>query len=139
MTELPIEDLHKTRAQLREEIREARGVLKDLRYEIKNARDLAATTRQLATELAQTQIKDILEAEVTKQVGILGEKTSEAMRKSVDKVNSEFDRLRDLLLGHERVADGREDRSIPELLQDPAILANAQRAARRNATEANRE
>ncbi|HKX69895.1 MAG TPA: hypothetical protein VJM75_01650 [Acidimicrobiales bacterium] len=133
MSEPTTDDLNKTREQLRAELREARGTIKDLRHEIREARQLAEATRELVTRLAQTEVLAVVEAEVTKQVGILGEKTSEAMRQSVDKVNSEFDKLRDLLLGNERVADGREERSIPELLQDPVILARAQRAARRNA------
>lgn len=126
------QDLEQTREQLRAGISEARGTLKDLRYEIKTARDLAATTRQLAAELARTQVKDVLEAEVTKQVTLLGKTNSETMRKSVEKVIAEFDKLRDLLLGNERVADGREERSIPDLLQDPEILARARRQARAN-------
>ncbi|MFM9653565.1 hypothetical protein ACKI1S_46765 [Streptomyces galilaeus] len=130
------EVLQRTRAQLQEEIREARGILKDLRYEIKTARDLADTTRRLAGELAETHVRDLLAAEVTRQIATLGEETQLQMGKSVDKVIAEFDRLRDLLLGHAHVADGREERSIPELLQDPAILARAQHAARRNNSKA---
>lgn len=130
------EDLAVVRDQLRQEIREARGTLKDLRHEIKSARDLAETTRGLVAELADTQVRDLLEAEVTRQ---LGEQTQQQMSKSVAKVLAEFDRLRDLLLGNDRVADGREERSIPELLQDPTILNHARRAANRNKTEATRE
>jgi paraquat-inducible protein B len=140
VAELPTEDLQKTRDQLREEIREARGTLKDLRYEIKTARELADSTRSLTAELAETQVRDILEAEVTKQVTALGNATEQQMSRSTAKVIAEFDKLRDILLGHERVADSREERSIPELLQDPAILARARRAATRNTTpEADRE
>jgi hypothetical protein len=139
MTQLPIEDLQQTRDQLREEIREARGTLKDLRYEIKTARDLVQATQGLTAELAETHVRDLLAAEVTRQVTALGEETGRQMRKSTAKVIAEFDKLRDLLLGNDRTADGREDRSIPELLQDPTILAHAQRAARRNATEADHD
>lgn len=139
MTELPINDLHKIRDQLREEIREARGTLKDLRYETKTARELAEATRQLAAELAETQVRDLLAAEVDRQVTALGEQTQQQMSKSVAKVIAEFDKLRDLLLGNDRVTDGREERSIPELLQEPAILARARRAASRNNAEADRE
>ncbi len=129
------EDLHKLQGQLQDEIREARGTLKGLRHEIKTARELAESTRRLTAELAETQVRDLLEKEVTRQVTALGEQTSEQMRKSVEKVIAEFDRLRDLLLGHDRVADGREERSIPDLLEDPAILARARHAAIRNARE----
>lgn len=139
MSQSATEDLQKLRDQLQEEIREARGTLKDLRYEIKTARDLVEATRQLAAELAETQVRDLLEKEVTRQLAALGEQTSEQMRKSVAKVIAEFDKLRDLLLGRDRVADGREERSIPDLLQDPAILARARKAASRNTHEADRE
>ena len=132
------EDLHRLLGQLQEEIREARGTLKDLRYEIRTARTLAETTRRLAAELAETQVRELLEKEVVRQVTALGEQTRQQMGKSTAKVVAEFDRLRDLLLGHDRVADGREKRSIPELLEDPAILARAQHAAIRNASEADR-
>lgn len=133
------EALHKLRDQLQEDIREARGTLKDLRYEIKTARDLAESTRGLAAELAETQVRELLEKEVVRQVTALGEQTSEQMRKSVAKVIAEFDKLRDLLLGTDRVADGREERSIPDLLQDPAILTRARRAASRNTGGDDRE
>ncbi|WP_405594680.1 hypothetical protein [Streptomyces sp. NBC_01092] len=132
MAELPTEDLHKTRDQLRREIREARGALKDLRYEVKAARDLVEATRQLAAELAETQVRDILHAEVTRQLTALGEVTEQQMSKSTTKVIAEFDKLHALLLGHDKVADGREEHSIPDLLQDPAALARARRAAHRN-------
>ncbi|MFJ2002162.1 hypothetical protein [Streptomyces chartreusis] len=132
MTELPIEDLQKTREQLREAIREARGTLKDLRHETKAARDLADTTRRLITELAETQVRDLLHTEVTRQVTALGEETQRQMSKATAKVISEFDKLRDILLGHDQVADGRKERSIPDFLEDPAILSRARRAAHRN-------
>lgn len=139
MTELPIADLQKAREQLREEIREARGTLKDLRHEIREARTLIAAAEGLATTLAAGKVKAAIEASVTEQLATLGKVTEQQMRKSVDKVTAEFDKLRDLLLGNDRVADGREKRSIPELLQDPAILANARRAASRNKAETDRE
>lgn len=138
MSQPSTEDLQKTRDQLREEIREARGTLKDLRYEIKAARDLAESTRQLAAELAETQVRDLLEAEVTRQLTALGEQTQEQMGKATAKVVAEFDKLRDILLGHDQVADGRREHSIPELLQDPVVLARARTAARRNAPGASR-
>lgn len=133
------EDLVQVRAQLREEIREARGTPKDLRYEIKTARDLAVATRRIAAELAETQVRDLLEAEVTRQVTALGEQTQQQIAKSTAKVIAEFDKLSDILLGNDRAADGREERSIPELLQDPVILARARRAASHNTAEADRE
>ncbi|MGW4759612.1 hypothetical protein [Streptomyces chartreusis] len=132
MAELSTEELQKTRDQLREEISEARGTLKDLRYEIKAARELVEATRQLITEFAETQVRDILEAEANHQITALGEHLQEQMGKSTAKVISEFDKLGSLLLGHDWAADGREERSIPDLLKDPAKLDRARRAAQRN-------
>jgi Mg2+ and Co2+ transporter CorA len=133
------DELQHLRDQLRAEVSEARGTLKDLHREIREARTLVAASRDLIATLARDRVQAIIEAEVTEQVEALGKVTEQQMRKSSSKVIAEFDKLRDLLLGHERVADGREERSIPELLQDPAILAHAQHAARRNTTEATRE
>lgn len=124
------EDLTAVAEQLREQISDARGTLKDLRHEIKAGREAIEAIRTAAAQLAQTHVRPLLEAEVTRQVDALGKVNEEAMRKSVAKVTAEFDKLSGLLLGEERVADGRETRSIPELLQDPAILAAAQRKAR---------
>lgn len=133
------EDLQQIRDTLRAEIREARETLKDLRYETKTTRDLTAATRQLVPELAETHVREVLADEVTRQLAALGKEAERQMGLHAAKVMAEFDKLRDLLLGREHVADGREDRSIPELLEDPVILARAQRAASRNATEADRE
>ena len=135
MADPSTDDLKAIREQLREEIREARGTLKDLRHEIKTARGLLDATREFVTHLVQEDVKAVLEAEVTTQVALLGKTTNEAMRKSVAKVNAEFDTLADLLMGRERATADPEKRSIPELLKDPAILAHAQH----NAREANRE
>ncbi|MFJ2008293.1 hypothetical protein [Streptomyces chartreusis] len=132
MAELTVEDLHKALHQLREEIREARGTLKDLRYEIKTARELVEATRQLAAEVAETQVRDLLHAEVSRQLSALNEVTEQQMSKSTAKVIAEFDKLHDLLLGHGKAADGRGGHSIPDLLQDPAVLARARRAVRQN-------
>lgn len=124
------EDLQQTREQLREEISEARGTLKDLRHEIKAARELIASAKNLVATLAEDTVRAVIETEVTAQVEALGKVTKEQMDKSCTKVISEFDKLRDIVLGHERAADGREQRSIPDLLQDPAVLAGVQRRLR---------
>ncbi|GAQ61911.1 hypothetical protein [Streptomyces scabiei] len=126
------EDLQQTREQLSREISEARGTLKDLRHEIKAARELITTAKDLAATLAEDTVRAALDASVTEQLASLGEVTEQQMRKSVEKVIAEFDKLRDLLLGNEQTAKGPEKRTIPELLQDPAILAHAQHAARTN-------
>uniref|UniRef100_A0AAU2A2C4 Uncharacterized protein n=1 Tax=Streptomyces sp. NBC_00093 TaxID=2975649 RepID=A0AAU2A2C4_9ACTN len=131
-------DLAAINEQLLAQIREARGTLKDLRHEIKAGRETVQAIRTEAARLAETHVRPLLEAEVARQVDDLGKVTEQQMTKSAQKVIDEFDGLRDVLLGDERVADGREERSIPELLQDPAILARARHHAQRNAREAGR-
>ncbi len=127
MKQSTTEELAQLHQRLREEISEARGTLKDLRHEIKAARELVASTRNLVATLAETTVMDVLHAEVTKQVEQLGTVTEETMRKSVEKVTAEFDKIRDILLGNQRATGDPEKRSIPELLQDPAVLAGVQR------------
>jgi chromosome segregation ATPase len=132
MSQPTTEDLQQTREQLREELREARGTLKDLHHEIKTARELIASAKNLAKALAEDTVRAVIETEVTAQVEALGKVTKQQMDKSCAKVISEFDKFRDLLLGNERAPDAHEQRSIPELLQDPEILARAQHHARSN-------
>ncbi|MCC9712056.1 hypothetical protein E4N62_46745 [Streptomyces sp. MNU76] len=127
MNQPSTEDLARLREQLQGEISEARGTLKDLRHEIREARQLIASAKALAATLAADTVRTVIDTEVTKQVEALGEVTKQEMEKSSTKVIAEFDKLLDILLGNEHVADGREERSIPELLQDPAVLAGVQR------------
>lgn len=129
------EDLTQLHQRLREEISEARGTLKDLRHEIKAARELVASTKDLVATLAEDTVMAALEAEVVKQVEQLGTVTTRQMEKASTKVIAEFDKLRDILLGNERAAGDHERLSIPELLQDPAILAGV----RRRLSEAGRD
>lgn len=121
------EDLAQLHQRLREEISEARGTLKDLRHEIKAARELVASTKDLVATLAEETVMDVLQAEVAKQVDALGEVTKKQMEKACTKVIAEFDKLRNILLGNEHAADDHDKRSIPELLQEPAVLAGVRR------------
>lgn len=117
MTELPVEDLQQIRDQLREEIREARGLLKDLRYEIKTARELVP----LLTD-------DLFTTEVKKQVDALTKVTDKAMRDSVERVTKTFDELGAMLMGKDKASVRKGKPSIPELLKHPAVIARVQRA-----------
>jgi hypothetical protein len=107
-------ELEQLRDQLRAEIREARGTLKDLRHEIKTARELIP----LLTD-------ELFAAEVKKQVDRLGKVTDEAMRRSVERVTKTFDTLGELLMGEDRTSRRKGKPSIPELLQNPAVIAGA--------------
>lgn len=117
MNEPTTEDLQKLRGQLQEEIREARGILKDLRYEIKTARELVP----LLTD-------ELFHAEVKKHVEALGKVTDEAMQRSVEKVIKSFDKLRDTLMGQDRTSVRKGRPSIPTLLENPMVIARVQRA-----------
>lgn len=77
-------------AALDERLREARGVLGDLERFIKEAR-----------KVIPNAIKETIEKEVAAQLKVLGEQTAEAMRKAVEKVSKEFDRLEQAYLGTE--------------------------------------
>lgn len=111
MTELPIEDLQQTRDQLREEIREARGILKDLRREIKDARELVPL---LAEELFRTEVK--------KQVDQLTKVTDDAMRRSVEKITKSFGELAATLMGEDRASRRQGKVPLPDLFKARAVL-----------------
>lgn len=101
-----VADLEQTRDELREEVREARGILKDLRYEIKTARDLVP----LLTDEA-------FEAEVTKQVAELDAATKQAMQTATDKIFKSFDELHATLMGKDRASRRKGRTPIPEALR----------------------
>lgn len=111
MNDLPIEDLQQIRDQLREEIREARGTLKDLRYEIKTARELVP----LLTD-------ELFTAEVKKQVDDLTKVTEKAMQDSVERVTKTFDDLAALLMGQDRASHRKGMVPIPDLFKAKATL-----------------
>lgn len=98
------EQLARTREEMRAELREAHGTLKDLRAEIKTARELVP----LLTD-------ELFMAEVKKQVDQLAEATEAAMAASVDKVTAQFDRLTDTLMGQNRQQRRKGQPSIPDL------------------------
>lgn len=106
MPEPTTEDLQQLRDQLRTEIREARETLKDLRYEIKTARELVP----LLTD-------ELFETEVAKQLKALGEETEKAMDRSVDRVTAKFDQLYDILTGQDRQSRRAGKPTVPELLR----------------------
>ncbi|MFI6337818.1 hypothetical protein [Streptomyces sp. NPDC050535] len=106
MADPTAEQLQELRDQLRAEIREAHGTLKDLRAEIKTARELVP----LLTDEA-------FSAEVAKQLGQLEEVTKDAMDTSVARVTATFDQLRDVLLGQDRQSRRRGRTPIPDLLR----------------------
>lgn len=100
------EELEEVREQLRKEVREAHGVLKDLHREIREARSLVPL---LAREL--------FEEEVKKQLTALGNETQKAMDAAVTRVDAKFMELFELYMrGSQR--DRRAGRpSMAEMLK----------------------
>ncbi|MDQ0829523.1 hypothetical protein QF032_001367 [Streptomyces achromogenes] len=111
MPEPTTEDLERTRAQLQDEVREARGLLQDLRHEIKTAR-----------ELVPLLAKERFEAEVKKQVAELAEATKEAMDRAVTKVNTSFENLAATLLGEDRASRRKGAVPLPDLFRARSVL-----------------
>lgn len=111
MAEPTTEDLQRLREQLREEIREAHGVLSDLRREIREARELVP----LLTD-------DLFTAEVKNQLDQLAEVTAEAMQRSVAKITKNFDDLADTLMGKDRTSRRKGHVPLPDLFKAKAVL-----------------
>lgn len=90
--------------ELRETISEARGILRTL--EAAEARIAAMTDEAIKTRI---------ETSVIEQLDVLGKMTEQQMKKSVTKVISEFDGLRDVLLGAD---DPSGKKTIPQMIVD---------------------
>ncbi|MGW4107022.1 hypothetical protein [Streptomyces sp. NPDC004976] len=111
MAEPTTEELQQLRDELRAEIREAHGTLKDLRTEIKTARELVP----LLTD-------ELFTAEVKKQLDQLTEATGEAMEQAVAKVTRSFDDLAATLMGEDRRSRRKGAVPLPMLLKARAVL-----------------
>lgn len=87
--------------ELVEASRVARSLLTELRSDMKDMRTLLKQYRAIRDEMA-TVIADVIrasiQAEVDKQVTELGTATEKAMAEAVTRVNSEFDKLANLML-----------------------------------------
>jgi hypothetical protein len=100
--------------ECREMIREAHAATKDLRAAVRDAR------RELQ-DLARDEVAAQVQAEVSRQLAELGERTSEAVTAATQKVIAEFDRFGESLLGKETYwqrASGR--RAVPR--PDPDVV-----------------
>ena len=80
--------------ECREMIREAHAATKDLRAAVREA-------RQEMRVLAADEVAAHIQAEVSRQLAELGERTSEAVTAATQKVIAEFDRFGEALLGKE--------------------------------------
>ena len=96
--------------ECREMVREAHAATKDLRAAVREAKsELRA--------LAQDEVTTLLEAEVSRQLDELSERTREAVIAATQKVIAEFDRFGESLLGKEaywQKASGRRAVTRPD-------------------------
>ncbi len=103
-------------SECREMVREAHAATKDLRAAVREAKsELRA--------LAQDEVAAHLEAEVSRQLDELSERTREAIIAATQKVIAEFDRFGESLLGKEvywQKASGR--RAVPRPDTDVVTL-----------------
>lgn len=95
--------LNEAAASAREVLTELHGTIKDARQVIKgvkqNVADLLFLSANLAKREVEGEVKDLVEKAVSSVLAELGEATAKEMEKSVAKVNAEFDKLANLLLG----------------------------------------
>ena len=80
--------------ELREEVKNAHAALKDLRHEIRNAE----AARKAISEAIPQLVGQLIREETDRQLGVLGNATKNAMKESVDRVMTEFDRLTNLVM-----------------------------------------
>ncbi len=98
-------DLGREAEALRELVREANGTIKDLRAATKEAR-----------EAGPAIVKEYLEKAVADGLAEYGETIQKAMAAAVAKVNAEFDKLSDILMGRTADDKAQDKKSIPELV-----------------------
>jgi phage protein D len=105
--------------ECREMIREAHAATKDLRAAVREA-------KQEVRALAADEVAAHLQAEVSRQLEELGERTREAVTAATQKVIAEFDRFGESLLGKEaywQKASGRRAATRPDTdVVPPGIL-----------------
>ena len=105
-----IDRLEAALGECREMIREAHAATKDLRAAVREAKQ---EVRALATD----EVAAHIQAEVSRQLEELGERTREAITAATQKVISEFDRFGESLLGKEtywQKASGRRAAARPD-------------------------
>ncbi|MET7982540.1 hypothetical protein [Streptomyces sp. NPDC005281] len=105
MTQPSIEQQQQLNDELRELIREAHGVLKDIRREKREARELLPL---LTDELFSDEVK--------KQLAALNKVTKQAMDDAVARVFKKFDELGAIVMGEDRISRRKGKPSIPSLV-----------------------
>jgi hypothetical protein len=114
-----LDRLEAAMSECREMIREAHAATKDLRAAVREA-------KQEARALAADEVAAHIQAEVSRQLEDLGERTGEAVTAATQKVIAEFDRFGEALLGKEaywQKASGRRSAARPDTdVVPPGIL-----------------
>ena len=114
-----LDRLEAAMSECREMIREAHAATKDLRAAVREA-------KQEARALAAGEVAAQIQAEVSRQLEELGERTREAVTAATQKVIAEFDRFGEALLGKEtywQKASGRRSATRPDTDVLPPGLA----------------
>jgi hypothetical protein len=96
--------------ECREMIREAHAATKDLRTAVREA-------KKEVQDLTKDEVAGHIQAEVSRQLEELGERTQAAITAATQKVIAEFDRFGEALLGKEtywQTASGRRSATRPD-------------------------
>jgi transcription initiation factor TFIIIB Brf1 subunit/transcription initiation factor TFIIB len=116
-----LDRLEAAMSECREMIREAHAATKDLRAAVREA-------RQEVRVLAADEVAAHIQAEVSRQLEELSERTREAVTAATQKVIAEFDQFGEALLGKEtywQKASGRRSATRPDTdVVSPGILAD---------------
>ncbi len=102
-------------ASLRAAVREAHGVLKDMRGVLADLRAERRAVEQLLDGIP-AKVDERIERQVVEGLAELGTQTDKAMRASVAKVISEFDHLAEIILGKDEEARGEGRESLETLI-----------------------
>ena len=114
-----LDRLEAAMSECREMIREAHAATKDLRAAVREA-------KQEARALAAGEVAAQIQAELSRQLEELGERTREAVTTATQKVIAEFDQFGEALLGKEtywQKASGRRSATRPDTDVLPPGLA----------------
>lgn len=106
------------REQLQETIREARGMVKDLRRATKEAKQVAEMVSNAARQAAATKIDGVVEVEVARGLTTLSREIRGAMDAGVEQVMTSFQSLENVLLHGNRQGRGESLLELHERLSE---------------------
>jgi predicted transcriptional regulator len=99
-------------ARLNEATRRSHEVIADMRAERKLLGELLVEVREATHQRAETMI----ESAVTAGLQVLGEKTEEAMARSVERVGQKIDHYLEIALGLDALSKAKGREPIPDLI-----------------------